>query len=204
MHQPTTTTAEPTQVLTLRITLGPYYDNIAEQLEAQLQPVGALEVLIAAQLVRASWRMERCETALDPANQDIDRIRQRAEISMLRNLAELRQLQADRCLKAELNLHLPGITRVRDVVNLKKRTRTEAPKPETAPNAAEVESQIAALMSHEQKLQSSDLKIRTHPGLTFAEFALCPCGSGEKREHCCRKDALPVPLDWHQLLQDAA
>jgi len=165
-------------MLTLKVILGPVYDAVAEQLESQLQPEGAIEVLLAAQIVRAHWRLERCEKANDPDHPDIDRIRHRAEISIRRNMAEIRQLQADRHLKAELNLDLPGITRVKDIIKTKIRTHLES-----APvHVAQVESKIAAVMQKEQQIQ-------TH---LIGRNTICPCGSRLKHKRCCGKDAPPL------------
>ena len=172
-------------MLTLKLILGPVYDAVAEQLESQLQPIGAIEVLLTAQIVRAHWRLERCERATDPDHPDIDRLRHRAEISIRRNMAEIRQLQADRHLKAELNLDLPGITRVKDIIKTKIRTHS-APTPV---HVAQVESKIAAVMQKEQELQSTNPKIRTH---SVGRNTPCPCGSGQKHKRCCGKGAPPI------------
>ena len=172
-------------MLTLKITLGPVYDAVAEQLESQFQPAGAIEVLLAAQIVRAHWRIERCEKAQDPDHPDIDRLRHRAEISIRRNMAEIRQLQADRHLKAELNLSLPGIARVKDVVNLKKPTQN--PLPQAA--VIDIETKISALLTKEAELQSANPKIPTH---SVGRNTPCPCGSGQKYKRCCGKGAAPI------------
>jgi uncharacterized protein YchJ len=171
--------------LTLKVTLGPCYDAVAEQIEAKLQPIDVIEVLLAAQIVRAHWRIERCERAADSDHPDIDRIRHRAEISIRRNMAELRQLQADRYLKAELNLDLPRIARVKDVVNFansKKRTQPVTP-------VAQVESKIAAVRQKEADIQSTNLKIRTQ---SVGRNTPCPCHSGQKYKRCCGKGAPPI------------
>jgi len=179
-------------MLTLKITLGPVYDAVAEQLESQLQPEGAIEVLLAAQIVRAHWRLEHCEKTNDPHHPDIDRIRHRAEISIRRNMAEIRQLQADRHLKAELNLQLPGITRVKDILRSVSSPRKSPVQHDsgrqTAPanNLAHVESKIAALMQKEQEIQSTNPKIRSH---SVGRNTLCPCKSGQKYKRCCGKGA---------------
>jgi hypothetical protein len=123
-------------MITLKSTLGPAYDEAAEQLEAKLQPGDVMEVILAAQIIRAVRRLQRCETAIEPDTQDIDRLRLRAELSIRRNLAELRQLQADRHLKLDLHLDLPGVIRVKDVVNLKKQTQSAGGSHSLSPEAA--------------------------------------------------------------------
>ena len=165
-------------MLTLKLILGPVYDTVAEQLESQLQPAGAIEVLLTAQIVRAHWRLERCEKANDPDHPDIDRLRHRAEISIRRNMAEIRQLQADRHLKAQLNLDLPGITRVKDVANLKKQSQNAVPKAAVI----DIETKITAVLQKEQKIQS-------HP---VGRNTPCPCKSGQKYKRCCGKGAAPI------------
>jgi len=196
-------------MLTLKVILGPVYDTVAEQLESQFQPAGAIEVLLAAQIVRAHWRIERCEKAQDPDHPDIDRLRHRAEISIRRNMAEIRQLQADRHLKAELNLSLPGITRVKDVLSPalsagKFCSRQDSGRlTHSAPpddQVAHVETKIAAVMAKEAELQSTNPKIRTQNSAALSPHAFsvplnsgrCPCGSGQKHKRCCGKGAPPL------------
>lgn len=135
-------------MLTLRTLLDHTYDATAEQLDAALQPIGAAEVFVAAEIVRARWRIERCEAVADPDHPEIDRLRRSAGLALRRNMAELRQLQADRHLKARLNLDLPGVAAVKDIVKiemLQKRTQSSL-------SAAECESRILALFDKEETI----------------------------------------------------
>lgn len=108
--------------LTLKLILGPCYDQTAEQLEARLQPIDAAEVSLAVQIVRAYWRLDRCERAQNPQNPAIDRIRHCTEAAIRRDMAELRRLQANRLHKAALAQLNP----IANFENLKKRTQSEA------------------------------------------------------------------------------
>jgi hypothetical protein len=208
--------------ITLRTALGPAYDEAAEQLEAKLQPGDILEVTLAAQIIRAVRRLQRCETAIEPDTQDIDRLRLRAELSIRRNLAELRQLQADRHLKLDLHLDLPGVIRVKDVVNLKKRTQSAGGSHSLSPEAAcsghdsgqppntpdlDVETLIVNLLQKEQGAHApvsrpagvSTLRKPPAPGRNEA----CPCGSGVKFKRCHGLTASSPPL-WHPQDEPAA
>ncbi|MCU1330682.1 MAG: Zinc chelation protein SecC [Bryobacterales bacterium] len=206
--------------ITLKTALGPAYDEAAEQLEAKLQPGDILEVTLAAQIIRAVRRLQRCETAIEPDTQDIDRLRQRAELSIRRNLAELRQLQADRQLKLDLHLDLPGIIRVKDVVNLKKQTQSAGGSHSLSPEAAQtgqpstpntpdldVETLIVNLLQKEQDAHAPVSRPAGVPTLrkppTPGRNEPCPCGSGVKFKRCHGLTASAPPL-WHPQDEPAA
>jgi hypothetical protein len=84
------------------------YSKLSKALWKDLNPVGAVEELLAVEIVRAAWRLHRCATAeaLDgnsPATQSsVDRARASAHNSLRRLLNDLRALQSDRWLRAEV------------------------------------------------------------------------------------------------------
>jgi hypothetical protein len=84
------------------------YTKLSKALWKGLNPVGAVEQMLAVEIVRAAWRLHRCAVAEakdgeTPATQaSVDRARASAHNSMRRFLSELRQFQSDRWLRAEV------------------------------------------------------------------------------------------------------
>ncbi|MCU1328276.1 MAG: motif [Bryobacterales bacterium] len=147
----------------LQLILGPAYDETAEKMDARLRPLDILEASFVAQIVRAHWRLQACERFENPNGPEIDRLRLNAESSIRRNMAELRQLQADRHLNERLNMDVPGIARVRDILQssiLAQKLDGNPSSPD--PSADDVETRLVNLLTKEQELTALDLKIRTH------------------------------------------
>jgi hypothetical protein len=129
-------------------------------------------------------------------------------------MAELRQLQADRHLNARLNMDVPGVARVRDILEssiLARKLDVQSPAPR--PSVAEVETRITNIMTKEQELNETNLKIQTHfdggslslsPEVVDAapigdhrrrslgRNTTCPCGSDRKYKRCCGQNAPAV------------
>jgi hypothetical protein len=84
------------------------YTKLSKALWRDLNPVGAVEELLAVEIVRASWRLHRCtvaeaEDGANPVTQaSVDRARASAHASLRRLLNDLRQFQSDRWLRAEV------------------------------------------------------------------------------------------------------
>jgi hypothetical protein len=84
------------------------YTKLSKALWKDLNPVGAVEQMLAVEVVRAAWRLHRCTVteAKDgetPATQaSVDRARASAHNSLRRFLSDLRQFQSDRWLRAEV------------------------------------------------------------------------------------------------------
>ena len=168
------------------------YSEFVALYEAELCPIGVFETLIAAEIVRAAWRLQTC-AVLDESKMTeeykaiFDKYRTRAKISLRRDAAELRRLQTDRHLQAEFGLHLPGLVSARDVLRFKKQT---SPRPETPIQQTEakseainaIEARLKALIGTEEKAQIHEMNKRTqNPGRNVQ----CPCGSGQKYKRCC-------------------
>lgn len=96
------------------------YEELRDSLHAELSPEGVLERHIAAEILRAVWRLHRCaqlESQIDPTQHDplrpddpsaklqlsIDRARNQATRLLHRNTAELRRLQTERRLRTEIS-----------------------------------------------------------------------------------------------------
>jgi len=84
------------------------YTRLSKALWKDLNPVGPVEQMLAVEIVRAAWRLQRCaiaeaEDGANPATQAaVDRARASAHNSMRRLLNDLRQFQSDRWLRAEV------------------------------------------------------------------------------------------------------
>ena len=84
------------------------YKKLCRALWKSLHPAGAVQELLAVEIVRAAWRLHRCAAAEardgdSPAAQaSVDRARASAHASLRRLLNDLRQLQSDNWLRAEV------------------------------------------------------------------------------------------------------
>ena len=150
------------------------YSDLRIEYWRRLSPDGPLEQTLAAEIVRAAWRLHRCsdleatlaeraiaalaegKPMLDPMEDEstihiqnsIDRARAQSHRILLKTVAELRRVQTE---------------------------RRQAAKPQ-AP-----ESDFA------KQTQSAPVESPAIP-----RNAPCPCGSGEKFKRCCGKNAPPV------------
>ena len=176
--------------------------QLIAQCEASLCPQGMLEVAVAASIFRALWRLER-----GPAASEVDRTR--IENGMRRNTAELRRLQTDRYLKAELNLDLPGLVSAKDALKfLKHLAKSEKLQNEpNPPDAKALEASLHAQIEEEEQRQLAEYYRRKKQsaasspqdlpafqslgrgtqktGGVAPRNAPCPCGSGHKHKRCC-------------------
>ena len=183
------------------------YHQLTSLLEAELQPEGALEVLHAAEIVRAHWRLQlyaRLEEGAETeaARTWLDRARSHANTLLRRNTAEVRRLQTDRLAKAELELDLPRLVSLKDYLQLTRATekRKNEPNPAgpatsvaarnntapTDPGATDIEQMENLLMQDILKAQESqmppEMKKQTQ---SQPRNEQCACGSGVKFKRCC-------------------
>lgn len=186
------------------------YTRLATLLAADLCPQGVFEVLLAAEIVRASWRLQRCarqdELTTGGADRtDLDRVRAHANTTIRRNTAELRRLQTQRLVQDELGLHLPRLTTLKEYFQLTASRKTPKPAPvepekrkDEANSAqagtpdpaavANMEDRLFSAIVKEEKSQlkglpeSEEIKIRTQ---SQPRNEPCRCGSGQKYKRCC-------------------
>jgi len=84
------------------------YTRLSKALWKDLSPVGPVEQMLAVEIVRAAWRLHRCavaeaEDGASPATQAaVDRARASTHASLRRLLNDLRAIQSDRWLRAEV------------------------------------------------------------------------------------------------------
>jgi len=162
-----------------------------------LVPVSPAEAFLVNEIVRAAWRVRRCnnveaslinrlsDPSLDPMEDPatsqtqtvIDRARSQAEHSFERSIAELRRIQTERQFRNEAfpegaNLAKFGVATFRQILPAIRRNANAAPFK-------------AAIARFNEMAEPDDA------GLT-PRNAPCPCGSGQKHKRCCGKNAPPV------------
>jgi len=90
----------------------------------------------------------RCDNAPDPDNPDLEKARHQTQRNLRLAMKELRQLQADRWLKAHLALDIPGTAAVKDIHKYLGPARTPAaPAPQASEaGIANIEARLAAII----------------------------------------------------------
>jgi hypothetical protein len=180
-----------------------------------LAPLGAAEAFLTTEVVRAAWRIRRCnnveatlinrlsDPALDPMEDPatietqnaIDRARAQAEQSFARSIAELRRIQTERQFRNEAfpegtNLATFGIAGFKQILPAIGRKSKAVPfKAEIArfkEMAEQSEAELKSALEHKAAAQNG-IEINNTP-----RNAPCPCGSGQKYKRCCGKNAPPV------------
>jgi hypothetical protein len=202
------------------------YNQLTASFEADLRPSGALEICLAAEILRATWRSQRyaavndADLPDDAARTDLSRARASAARSLRWGMSELQKLQTNREIQLKLGINLPGIADIRQVLKFTgshlRATAQPAETPESANSAKRNHFEEVANLEPTPEAQIPDTQKdepKSFDG-TVAEFtertqliprsSPCPCGSGEKYKRCCGKDAPPVPGDWLKSLKDAA
>jgi uncharacterized protein YchJ len=191
-----------------------------DALLSELAPSGAPEESLAAEILRACRRLDRCALAdyqisTGPVNDlcdcrqpGIERARVAAERSRDRAIAQLRRLQTERALRQTYSKgdfpKLPGLAEQRQVV----RTGTAASHKREGMvrrEMLECELDLARMKVYEQAILNSDrARSKIAEQSQFPQSAErsdlavvsrnspCPCGSGLKHKRCCGRFAPPV------------
>ena len=171
----------------------PAFAELLLAFEAELQPVGMLEILHASEILHANWRLRDLrridEARLDePSRLSLELARMRTKSMLRRDTADLRRLQTERQVRAEIGTSLTGLASSRDLVEIARAVRTapaqRRPDPEN-PEIARLEALIHARLQQEETgrpASPNNLKIRTQ---SAPRNAACPCGSGQKYKRCC-------------------
>ena len=184
------------------------YARHIEHWQTELHPNGDLECYFAAEIVRATWRIQRYAIFDSPdmtsqARTSWLRYRDQTNLGIRRNLEELRRLQSDRYLQAHLGILLPGIASLKLVLPGLKLPKQQ---PETAnqpgkPEPADInrsEAMLHAQIQDEERRQLAEFG-KTQPKQAQEPAAPkphgptpsaprngpCPCNSGRKYKLCC-------------------
>jgi len=185
----------------------PLYDELAESLQTDLFPIGALEQNLVNEIRRAMWRMQRCgeiEAGLalkDPADEGetaklqlaVDRARALSHRLLHKCTAELRALQTERQFR---NNFFEEGTDISDLGICNCQAVRKG-----------IEGLLAAQFRRKKLIDRSrldDLLTPTYPPQPAKPGSLCkeqpqtprnaecPCKSGLKYKRCCGKDAPAV------------
>jgi SEC-C motif len=156
------------------------YAAHVERWQNDLHPNGALECYFAAEIARATWRMERYSVMDAPDMSEAARAaslryRNQTNAGIRRNLEELRRIQSNRYLQSHLGFLLPGVATLTSP-NLKlilsglKSTATQAdPATKPAKPAKQAEKvDPAAVVVSETALHA---QIQEEERRQFTEFA---------------------------------
>jgi hypothetical protein len=187
----------------------------------ELDPRGILEQVFADEIMSASWRLRRCriiesDLALAPESPDaqrsVDRARAHSHSLLRRSIAELRKLQTERAVRANIE-SLNDLTGLVDSQKLLQAINSN-PYDDDQPdeNAAQPAAKrgggitvqtLEALMAQADKQLCE--QVRREGATSFCKPAVapvpsaentprnapCPCGSGMKFKKCCGNPAAP-------------
>ena len=164
------------------------FGELIAECEADLRPAGLIETALAASILRALWRLERNPRASEAEHA-------RVENGIRRNISELRRLQTDRHIKAELTLDLPVLVTAKDVLKVVPAQPASA-KLQNEPNLPDPKSGEAehspSAPRKGKPTQSTAIPNKGERKSAVPRNALCPCGSGQKHKRCCGRNAPPV------------
>jgi hypothetical protein len=182
-------------------------------------PVGAVEAFLTTEIVRAAWRVRRCnnveatlinrlsDPALDPmedpatiaTQHEIDRARTQAEHSFERSIAELRRVQTERQFRNEsfpegTNLATFGVASFKQILPaIGRKSRAIPFKTEIArfkEMAEQGDAELKSAMEHKAAAHENSADFDKTGGTP--RNAPCPCGSGQKHKRCCGNNAPAV------------
>jgi hypothetical protein len=183
------------------------YDAFAAAFRDQLTPEGPLEDLFTTEIIAANWRLHRCrlveeelsahyeidpmqDEAGDKIQRSVDRARAQAQNTIRRALAEIRKLQTERHIRAELAAG--DAYGAADFVNIIRAVEKYGIKPDPAAppdsfcnDAPQTASQPAE--------EDSFCNAKPAPGPKGCPTGPCPCGSGLEYEECCEAMDLSDP-----------
>ncbi|MCU1327306.1 MAG: hypothetical protein JWN34_2676 [Bryobacterales bacterium] len=151
----------------------PDFQELITALEADLAPVGALEVMAAAEILHAKWRLRRYmsidESQLtETAQFDLEKCRVRVANMVRREIAEFRRKQTERQIREQLGTGLTGLASSRELIATARAVRTAAVKDADPAKVDVVESEIHSKLQTETEKETEsepatqNLKIRTH------------------------------------------
>jgi uncharacterized protein YchJ len=151
----------------------PDFQELITALEADLAPVGALEVMAAAEVLHAKWRLRRYmsidESQLtETAQFDLEKCRVRVANMVRREIAEFRRKQTERQIREQLGTGLTGLASSRELIAAARAVRTAAVKEADPAKVDAVESEIHSKLQTETEKETGsepatqNLKIRTH------------------------------------------
>jgi hypothetical protein len=166
------------------------YAAMTAAFEADLRPLGMLEISFAAEILRATWQMQFLPRNLmeltPPTAAHYTRVRTGIQATIRWAMTELRRIQTARVLRGEIGLpNTVGIADPKEIVKATRRApqppastaahKTPTPPTSTKPNPAAVSEMETFIESMFEKLDREDMAAmmneRTVPGATGPAFA---------------------------------
>ena len=158
-------------------------------LMAELEPQTPLEQVFATEIMSANWRLRRCrvveaDLALLPepdekTQRSVDRARSQSHAILRRSVAELRNLQTERAVRAHTGIASPGLAETWKILQARK----SAPK-DTAQPASDRNPRNDDPGSFCKAPATTPIRVSKIP-----RNAPCPCRSGRKYKKCCGNPA---------------
>jgi len=189
----------------------------------ELAPEGVLEQLFADEIMTASWRLRRCRVieatfadapdsaSNEAAQRSVDRARAASHNIIRKSTAELRRLQTERAIRAQLGTaaETPGLADTRQIhLALNSVSLEDGPAESDAvpqrPSGITLQD-LETLMAQADKRLCDDIRangmssFRKTPAnvpvraSTTPRNAPCPCRSGKKYKKCCGNPAAVRP-----------
>jgi hypothetical protein len=189
----------------------------------ELAPVGVLEKLFADEIMTASWRLRRCRliestfadapgsASNESAQRSVDRARAASHNIIRKSAAELRRLQSERAIRAQLGTaaETPGLADTRQI----HAALNSAPFGDDPVDPVPVPQRpsgitlqdLETLMAQADQRLCDDIRangissFRKTPKSVPARAsntprnAPCPCRSGKKYKKCCGNPAAERP-----------
>ena len=122
------------------------YLMLAATLEGELRPEGILEICYSAQILRTMWHLQAVEARADHPNADKLRI---GFNSLLKQVTgELRRLQSERQIRAQLESELTGLASTKELVQTARAVAKHSPSRKNEPNSAEIRDMEARIQAH--------------------------------------------------------
>ncbi len=179
----------------------------------ELAPEGVLEQVFAGEIMTASWRLRRCRIieagfadAPQPdesAQRTVDRARAASHNIIRRSTAELRRLQTERAIRAQLGTaaETPGLADTRQIHLALNSAPLDDDEPEASAKSGITLADLETLMAQADKQLCAQVRAG-HPGSfrnpsqsapaqtsSTPRNSRCPCGSGVKYKKCCGNPA---------------
>ena len=194
------------------------FETQHDALISELSPEGVLEQVLASEIMTAAWRLRRCGIveagfagAPEPdekLQRAVDRARVHSHNIIRRSSAELRRLQTERAIRAQLGTAgiTPGLA---DTLAI-HRALNSAPQMEEDSSPAEAPREritmetLEALMAQADKQLCAQVRenassfrkpANSSPATThkIGRNEPCPCRSGLKFKRCCGNPAAARP-----------
>lgn len=169
----------------------PEHDQLRDGLAEELKPDTLLEHTMAAQILHAMWRLRRCAQVeeslaaragdLDPMDNPetlptqtaVDRARAQSNVTLRRSMAELRRLQTERFLRAQLPA-ADGLVSQKEAARAQLPAHRRAGLHRFAAMLHRADEQVSAMFNAQNTNQSQSPRPDVPPPSIIKEFHADP------------------------------